>query len=202
MTDERINEILNDVSQHMTAAPIDTERLLLRRYIESDFPDFYAYITEKELCRLCGMDPPESVEEALELFTHRLLAENTRFAIVYKPENKVIGFFSIGVYPCIKADPALADMRGVSLSLGISERYQRRGLMRELVGHAIGYFFEECGLDFVNSGYFVFNEGSRRLQEGAGMKHYMDHVFEHNGELIETREMIVFKSEWNKRTEQ
>lgn len=201
MTEQHAKETVADVAAQMISKPIETERLLLRRYTEADFADYYEYACEGELCRLCGMDAPGNEEEAHSWFRLEELAEDRRFAIVYKPEHKVIGFFTVGIYPFVKEDPALAKLRGISISLGISEKYQRRGLMKELLREALRCFFTEYGLDFVNSGYFVFNEGSRRLQEGAGMKHYMDHVFERGGVRIETREMIIYRDDFLKGAE-
>ena len=196
MNGEEIKAFLAEISLQMQNKPIETERLFLRRFCERDFADYYEYMSQKELCRLCGQDPAESEDEVRPWFEAQQLAQPNRFAIVYKENKKVIGFFTLGVYPFIFEDAALTALRGVSLSLGINENYQRRGLMSELYPAAIDYLFEECGLDFVNSGYFEFNIGSKRIQEKAGMRPYMEHIFERDGEGIRTKEMIIFRGDW------
>lgn len=198
MTEERVKEILAEASALMTSEPISTSRLLLRPFYESDFEDFCEYITQKELQRLSGNPDIDTREEAREAFD-RLMEQNgicvTRFAAELKETGKVVGNFCINVYPFVKEDESLADKKGVSVSLVLNEEYQRRGLMTELLQRAIRYFLAEHDFDFVNSGYFDFNEGSRKIQERAGMRRYMDHVFEHNGQRILTHEMIIFRGD-------
>lgn len=196
MNNEKTKALLAEISLRMQLKPIETERLYLRRFCEGDFADYYEYMSQKELCRLCGQYPAENEEETRSWFEAQQLVQSNRFAIVYKENNKVIGFFTLGVYPFLEQDASLKDMRGVSLSLGVNENYQRRGLMSELYPKAIAYLFEEFGLDFVNSGYFDFNIGSKRIQEKAGMRPYMEHVFEFDGVDIKTKEMIIFREEW------
>ena len=193
---EKIKSLIAEASAKLNEKPIETKRLLLRRFCEADFADYFEYMSQKELCRLCGQYPAESEEDALAWFEAQQLVQPNRFAIVHKADKKVIGFFSLGVYPFLENDEALDGLRGVSLSLGINENYQRKGLMSELYPAAIDYFFEECKLDFVNSGYFAFNEGSRRIQEKAGMKPYIEHTFEFDGKDILVKEMIIFREEW------
>lgn len=198
MTDEQVASILTDASARMLARPIETERLILRPFSEDDLEDFSEYITQRELQRLSGNPRIETEEEAREAFD-RLLEHNrevvTRFAAVLKETGKVVGNFCINIYPFVKEDPSLEDKRGVSISLVLNEKYQRRGLMTELMKRVMRYFLIEEGFDFVNSGYFVFNEGSRKIQERAGMRPYIVHHFEYEGEVIETREMILFREE-------
>lgn len=198
MTDEQVSSILREASARMLARPIETERLYLRPFSEEDFEDFCEYITQRELQRLSGNPRIETREQARESFD-RLMERNreltTFFAVVLRETGKVVGNFCINVYPFVKEDPDLAGRRGVSLSLVLNERFQRRGLMTELMRRVMRYFLIEEGFDFVNSGYFVFNEGSRKIQERAGMRPYIVHHFEYEGEVIETREMILFREE-------
>lgn len=198
MTRERAREILAEASAAMKEDPIATERLLLRPFEEADFEDFFEYVTQKELQRLSGNPSVSTREEARESFDW-FMEQNricvTKFAAVLRQTGKVVGNFCIDIYPFIMADPALEGKKGVSVSLVLNERYQRRGLMTELMRRVMRYFLNEHGFDFVNSGYFYFNEGSRKIQERAGMHPYMDHVFELNGEAIPVHEMILFRAE-------
>ena len=201
---ERAKLLLAEVSAWMIAAPVETARLLLRPFEEADFPDYFEYAAQKELQRLSASPEVTTEAEAREVFD-RFLPEKcghppTHFAVVFKPEAKVVGCFSIGFYPFLETDEALADKRGVSLSFVLNENYQRRGLMTELLKRAFDLLLGEHGLDYVNCGYFEFNEGSRRLQEKVGMRHYMEHVFPDGN--IRTLEMILFREEYEKRRAQ
>lgn len=198
MTEERSKEIIREAAELMTAFPIGTERLVLRPFLEEDFEDFFEYITQKELQRLSGNHEISTREKARESFDW-LMEKNadcaTRYAVVLRETGKVVGNFCIDFYPFLLHDSALEGKKGLSLSLVLNEKYQRRGLMTELLRRVIDYFLKERGFDFLNSGYFDFNEGSRRLQEKAGMRPYIEHEFELNGETMHVKEMMIRREE-------
>ena len=200
---EQAKETLSAVSAWMTVSPIETPRLKLRPFVEADFPDYFEYAVQKEQQRLSGNAEVRTEAEAREVFDF-FLEQNrahppTYFAIVFRQTGKVIGNFSISLYPFIEADETLRGKRGVSLSFVLNENYQKQGLMTELLTRALAYYLGEHDLDYVNCGYFEFNEGSRRLQPKVGMRDYMDHVYPKGN--IRTEEMILFREEWRRRAE-
>ncbi|MBO4420091.1 MAG: GNAT family N-acetyltransferase [Oscillospiraceae bacterium] len=58
------------------------------------------------------------------------------------------------------------------------------------------FLYERAGLDYIQSGYFVFNEASEALQRKLGMKPWTEAQFEMDGKTIQTREMILFREDW------
>ncbi len=195
---ERAKLLLTEISGWMTAAPVETARLRLRPFEETDFPDYFEYAVQKELQRLSGNPEVRTEAEAREVFD-RYLPEKcghppTHFAIIFQSSGKVIGCFSIGFYPFLATDNTLQNKRGVSLSFVLNEDYQRRGLMTELLKRAFDFLLFEHDLDFVNCGYFEFNEGSRRLQEKVGMRPYMEHVYPEGS--IRTLERILCREDY------
>ena len=201
MTEQEIKAHLTTLSENMIRSPIRTERILIRPFEKTDLMDFYAYRRQTEQQRLSGNDPIRTPEEARESLDWILRPDipTTCFALEYLAERRVIGNLSICIYPFIAADKTLDGQKGVSLSFILNEDYWRQGIMTEVLRAAIDWFFTDGNLDFVNAGYFAFNEGSRRLQEKVGMRHYMDHVYEYRGEKIPTKEMILFRSEYDAR---
>lgn len=198
MPQERQNEILAALSELMQRDPPETERLRLRRFREEDFHDFAAYILQKEQQRLSGNSDIDTEEEARELFDRLLDPDRPprAFAMVLKSETRVVGNFSIGASPFLERDPALREKRGVTFSVILNEDCWRRGLVTELLRAALDWVFEKTELDFVNTGYFPFNVGSRRVQEKAGMRFYAQSVFERDGRRIPTVEMLMTREDW------
>ena len=198
MDEVTAKEVLAEVSAEMIRSPIETERVLLRLFRETDFSDYYEYAAQKEQQRLSGNTRVETEEQAREVFDWILSPERSPlcFALEWKPTGKVIGNFSIGYYPFLAKDPTLAEKRGVSLSFILNESYWRQGIMTEMLTAAFPFFFEKAGLDYVNAGYFSFNEGSRRLQEKVGMRPYLEHEIEREGEKLCVREMILFREDY------
>jgi ribosomal-protein-alanine N-acetyltransferase len=196
-------ETLTRVSGWMTADPLETDRLVLRPFEEAAFPDIFEYAVQKEQQRLSGNPAVSTEADAREVFaflSERRAHPPTTFAVVLRGTGKVIGNFSISVHPFLEADEALRDRRGVSLSFVLNERFQRRGYMTELLTRALDYYLGEHDLDYVNCGYFEFNEGSRRLQHKVGMRYYTEHIFP-NGN-IRVEEMILSREEYEARKQQ
>ena len=195
---EKAKAILTAASQTLQRTGLETGRLRLRLFEEGDFPDFCAYILQKEQQRLSGNEEIDTVEEARALFDWFLHPQHPplSFAIVLKEEAKVVGNFSLGYSPFLDEDPRLSGKRGLALSFVLNQDYWRRGLMTELLRAALDWVFRETDLDFVNTGYFVFNEGSRRVQEKAGMRPFGSFVFARDDKRIPTVECVLFREEW------
>lgn len=69
---------------------LETERLILRNFKESDLDDCFEYASMKEVGPMAGWDPYTDKEKAHE----RLIYESNKpnqFALVLKSNNKVIG---------------------------------------------------------------------------------------------------------------
>ena len=196
--DETAGRLLAEVSEKMIEKPIETARTLVRPFRDEDFNDFFAFAVQKEQQRLSGNPAISAEKEARELFEALCHPRHPprSFAIELKGIGTVIGDFSISVHPSLSEDEALRDKRGVTLSCALNEDYWRRGIMTEILRRAIPWYFEEAGLEYINTGYFTFNEGSERLQKKVGMKPYREHLFERDGLRIPTREMILFREDY------
>ena len=118
------------------------------------------------------------------------------FTVVLKEEDRVVGSFSLGTSPYLQEEPRLRDKRGLSFSLVLNEDYWNRGLMTELLRAALDWSFTNTDLDYVNTGYFLFNAASRRVQEKAGLRPFGGSVFERDGKRIATGEMVLTREEW------
>ena len=68
---------------------IKTKRLILRKFAEKDFNDFYEYGKDKKVGPNAGWAPHESREESKEIFKQFCESEEV-FAIELKDEKKVI----------------------------------------------------------------------------------------------------------------
>lgn len=193
---DREKALLKEISDRMITDPIETEKAVLRPFRESDRADYIAYASQSEVQRLCGIYF-ESEREINENFDRILsMPVPITFAVEYKPNGRVAGNFSIGYYPFLIGDEQFEGKRGVSLSFLLGGEYQRRGIMSGVLEAAIDLYLGRMGLDFVNAGYFEFNEGSRRLQEKCGMKHWMRHTFEFQGQEINTCEMVLWREDY------
>ena len=70
--------------------------------------------------------------------------------------------------------------------------------MTELLRAVYPVLFEKGNLAYIQSGYFDFNAASAALQKKLGMKRWTDKEFDWNGETIHTKEMILFREDFEK----
>lgn len=150
---------------------IETERLMLRPFKQSDLDDFYEYASVEGVGEMAGWKHHESKEKPqniLDLF----ISEDKTFAIVLKENNKVIGSLGVEEYGMEQALSEFFDYKGREIGYVLSKDYWGKGLMPEAVKAVIDYLFNVQRLDFLTCGYYEFNNQSKKVQEKCGFKPY------------------------------
>ena len=197
-SDHQTKQTIAEISALLTVHPIETSRLLLRPFHASDLYDLYEYLRQKEQQRLSGNPPCDSVDDAKMRLDYMLHADHPQryFAIVLKAEEELVGNLTFAPYHLLDRDETLRALRGVTLSYILNERYWRRGLMTELLRAVYPFLFEQVKLDYVQAGYFDFNEASGALQRKLGMRLWTEASFEMDDISYKTKEMILFRDEY------
>ena len=175
---------------------LETERLILRKFTEDDFAGYCAFVMDPERNRMMGNRDLPDEAAARELFDWLMENERRFYAIVYKESGKVIGELTVCALPPPVAElPALQGKTGAAFSFSIARDYRRQGLMFEAVRTTIQRLLYEEGMDFVNAGYFDFNEASGALQKKLGFTHLLTHSFslEEGGEQFTTIDNIIWR---------
>lgn len=141
--------------------PLTTKRLLLREFQLTDSKDLFAYASLPTVGPNAGWPVHQTLQES-ETIIRRFIEEQTVWAIVLKPEQRVIG--SIGLHP-------KTDLQGqVSYELGyvLSTPYEGQGIMSEAVQAVLEYAFVYCNHPLVKVFHFIENHKSRKVIERAG----------------------------------
>lgn len=173
---------------------LETERLILRKFREEDFPDFCAYAMDEEMCRMIGNDLMDTEETARVTFDWLKDKEERSYVLILKETGRAIGNLNVtAVRDQLRSLPALAGKQGKDLSFCISRQYRRQGLMSEAVRAVIARLFDEEGMDYVQCGYFDFNTASAKLQEKLGFTHLITMTIDFKGEKRTTVENILWK---------
>ena len=150
---------------------LETQRLILREFKEEDLTDFYEYASVDGVGEMAGWSHHENIEITKEIL-NSFIKDNKVFAIVYKENNKVIGSLGVEKYGMEDKLDEFKDLYGRSIGYVLSKDYWGKGLMKEAVKCVINYLFDECNLDFIICGYYLFNNQSKRVQEKCGFKPY------------------------------
>ena len=156
----------------VTGVRMETERLILRPWKESDLADLHAYVSDPAVAPGMAWKPSESMDETKERLK-RYMNDRESLALELKENGKVIGDFSIqarrwSMYPIDRT------LRGREFGYGIQSAYWGRGLIPEAVHALIDYCFEELGYDFITCGHLLDNEKSKRVIEKCGFTHLFD----------------------------
>ena len=150
---------------------LETERLILRPFQQSDLRDFNEYASVPGVGEMAGWKHHETIEktqEILDLF----IKEDKTFAIVFKKNNKVIGSLGVEEYGLEEILTEFESYYGREIGYVLSKDYWGKGIMPEAVGAVIHDLFNHLNLDFLICGYYDFNNQSKRVQEKCGFKPY------------------------------
>ena len=175
---------------------IETERLILRPWQESDAEDLYTYAKDPEVGPPAGWPPHTSVENSREII-NTVLSRSETYAVCLK-DGKPIG--SVGLHLNGSTDMTDRDDE-CELGYWIGKPFWGQGLIPEAARELLRYAFEELGMRAVWCGYYEGNEKSRKVQTKLGF------VYQHKTEGLEVGLMneirtghcnLMTKERWQK----
>lgn len=156
---------------------IETERLLLRPFSQSDLYDLNEYASVEGVGEMAGWKHHETLEETRSVLDG-FISEDKTFAIVLKESGKVIGSLGVEEYGMEEALTEFYDYKGREIGYALSKDHWGKGIMPEAAGAVIDHLFNVLDLDFLTCGYYEFNTRSKRVQEKCAFKPYRRLVME------------------------
>ena len=150
---------------------IETKRLILRPFRQSDLCDFNEYASVPGVGEMAGWKHHETIEKTQKVLD-MFIKEDKTFAIVFKKNNKVIGSIGVEKYELEDKLTEFNGYYGRKIGYVLSKDYWGKGIMPEAVGAVISYLFNDLNLDFLTCAYYDFNNQSKRVQEKCGFKPY------------------------------
>ncbi len=175
---------------------IESERLFLRTWEESDAENLYNIAKNEKVALPCGWIPHENVENSLMLIQTILSAENT-YAICLKDTGEVIGStgFKIG-----KAfSDVCEDDRQGEIGYWIGEEHWGKGYATEIVRELMKYGFEELNLTKMWCNHFEGNSGSKAVKDKLGFKYIKtekDHFAERINKVLDLHIGGITREQW------
>jgi [ribosomal protein S5]-alanine N-acetyltransferase len=145
---------------------LETDRLLIREFLSSDFESFRQYVQSEHHWCSTPVEPP-TTERVEDLINHFLLTQTNgpraefHLAAVDKFSNEFIGAVDLCTF---------APWRQGTLGWGVTVNRVGRGLATEM-GHAMLQFaFGTLGLHRVQARCRTENHASRRIMTKIGMR--------------------------------
>lgn len=148
---------------------LETCRLRLRPLDESDFEDFYEYLTDPELCRMYyGM--AGNVDRSTGKMIFLSFCRNGKtYALEHKQDHKMVGHLVATTLELPEETVrSFGEKKGVTVAFAVSPLYQRQGLVQEALAEVFGFLFQTY--DYIHCAYFDFNCASASLQKKFGFK--------------------------------
>lgn len=157
----------------VTNIRIETDRLILRAWKETDLEDFYEYAKVDGVGQMAGWLPHESIEKSRMILGSFIEGKKT-FALELKANRKVIG--SLGLEEREDSLDIPEELSGREIGYVLSRDYWGRGLMPEAVRAVIDFCFKELDFDWFTCGHFIRNNQSRRVVEKCGFRYIKDMI--------------------------
>ena len=143
---------------------LKTERLLLRRWEESDAEDLFRYASDPDIGPAAGWPAHQSVEESRNSIKN-VLCGREAYAVCLKTDGRAIGAIELKLNGC--TDMTERDDE-CEMGFWIAKPFWGQGLIPEAAQEVLRHAFEDLHMAKVWCGYYDGNEKSRRVQEKAG----------------------------------
>ena len=144
-----------------------TDRLILRRWEESDAEDLYRYASDPDVGPIAGWPPHQSIDESRDVIKNALSGKEA-YAICLKEDGKAIGTIELKLNG--HTDMTERDDE-CEMGYWLGKPFWGRGIMPEAVKEMLRRAFEDCGMQKVWIGYYEGNYKSKRVQEKAGFRY-------------------------------
>ncbi|MEN8124183.1 MAG: GNAT family N-acetyltransferase [Bacteroidota bacterium] len=156
---------------------IETDRLILREFNINDYKDVYEFGSNLEVQRYTGDKIIDSLSSARELIKNVWLEDYKkyrygRWAVIYKLENKIIGFAGLKYLP---------EINETDIGFRFLPEYWGKGLATEASREIIKYGFKKLGIDTIIGIAMPENIGSCKVLERIGLTLYKIDQYDGDG---------------------
>lgn len=176
---------------------LETERLILRSWEESDAGSLYEYAKDERVGPAAGWLPHTGEQYSLKIIRTVLQVPET-YAICLKSDNKAIGSISFMTFKSGHTKMAPDELE---IGYWLAVPFWGQGIAPEAVRRMVRHAFEDLGVEALWCAYFDGNEKSRRVQEKCGFRyhHTKERYFvEATGEFRKEHVSKLTREEWIK----
>lgn len=147
---------------------LETGRLILRPWEETDAESLYEYAKDPAVGPVAGWPPHKSVAESLDVIRNVLNGPQC-YAICEKGSNKAIGAVELKLNG--NTDMTTKEDE-CELGYWLGKPFWGRGYMPEAAAALLRHGFENLGMQTIWCGYYDGNINSKRVQEKLGFAYH------------------------------
>lgn len=153
---------------HRGTVPLQTERLLLRRFVSSDVSSAYSnWFSDPDVAFYMRWDAhtdPKQTEEMISNFiSHYQKPDFYRWAITFRSSNEVIGAIGITI------DDEFDKIADVSYTLG--KKFWGQGIITEALKEVLRFGLLEVGINRIEAFHAIHNPASGKVMKKSGMNY-------------------------------
>ena len=146
---------------------LETERLILRPWNESDAESLYEYAKDPDVGPIAGWPPHQSVDESRYVIQN-VFSGAEAYAICLKTDRRAIGAIELK----LNGHTDMTDKEDeCELGYWIGKPFWGQGLVPEAAKEMLRHAFEDIGMKKVWCGYYEGNHESKRVQEKCGFRY-------------------------------
>ena len=168
---------------------METERLILRPWRESDAEALFKYASDPDVGPRAGWPPHKSVEESLQII-RTVFNTPTMWAVELKETGEAIG--CVGYLPASVSNLQIPDDQ-CEVGYWIGKPYWGRGICTEALRLVIDYCFKVKHFTVLWGDYFPNNPASGRVMMKCGFKDTGKEVICSNLEIGSDQPVKVLK---------
>lgn len=146
---------------------LNTSRLILRPWRESDAENLYTYAKDPRIGPIAGWPVHTSVENSREIIRN-VLSDKETYAVTIKGDDTPIG--SVGLMIGNKSNLDIPESEG-EIGYWIAVPFWGCGYIPEAAHELIRHGFDHLNLTAVWCGFFDGNEKSKRVGDKCGFKY-------------------------------
>ena len=145
-------------------AQMETERIILRPWRESDAGTLFKYASDPQLGPQAGWPPHKSEEESREVIRNFFMNDYT-WAVILKETGEAVG--CVGYLPSSYSNlPVEKDQ--CEVGYWVARPYWNKGICTEALKLVIDHCFNEKGFTVLWGTFFPSNPASGRVMEKCG----------------------------------
>lgn len=184
------------IAEKLSPPTIETERLMLRGFLKSDAPAFYAYVSKPEVSRFTLMTPPTSVGDAERLITGTYFKRYREgsldpLAVCLRHAPEVV----IGSIGCFRPTSVLAVME---LFYELDSTHWGKGYAQEAAVALLDYVFANCAVERIQTRTVFENDRGEKLSQKLGLAYEgtLRSSMLQNGRFWDLKYYSVLRAEW------
>lgn len=153
---------------HVGTQPLETERLLLRRYEMADAEDMYRnWVTDPEVSRFWDWEPHQDIGETKARLAQWIAAYTDakayHWVIVLKSVSQAIGYIYLHAFD--------ETHDSAEVHFALSRTYWNQGIMSEACTGVLAFAFSVLHAESIHTRHHIDNPASGRVMQKCGMRY-------------------------------